>query len=327
MCVFVLIFAILPVQTWALETDKERIDHINLHVDNQNVQLDEPAYIKDERLFIPVRAIVESLGGTINWNPDEQQIYFTTDTGDSLMFSIGMSQMNFNNHTYFMDVAPFMIDNRMYIPLRHAAEFFHADVVWDVATLSASFTRIPLYTVVEADTIKSISEKLQITQALLLERNAIQADQIQPGDKLKVRIPDIMEHKLLAPKDDSEEVSIESNPDYMLLAKIIQVEVGYESYEAQLAVGSVIMNRVKDKRFPNTIRDVIYSRGQFPPAHNGLLDKSKPSESVLKAAKAVLKGENNVPGAVYFYNPKVTKGQFWSNLTLVKKIGSHRYVK
>jgi N-acetylmuramoyl-L-alanine amidase len=326
MCVIILIFALLPVQNWALESDKERIDHINMLVDHEPLQFEDPAFIKNERLFIPVRSIVESLGGTINWNPDEQQIYFTTDAGDSLMFTVDTAQMIFNDHTYWMDVEPFIIDNKMYIPLRHAAEFFHADVTWDATTHTASFTRIPLFTVTENASVTTISEQFQITEALLLERNSIQPEDIQPGDVLKVLIPEIMENKLLATKA-SKDVSIESSPDYMLLAKIIQVEVGYESYESQLAVGSVIMNRVQDKKFPNTIHDVIYSRGQFPPAHNGLLDKSKPSDSVLRAAKAVLSGENNVLGALYFYNPKVTTGKFWTSRTLVKKIGNHRYVK
>jgi N-acetylmuramoyl-L-alanine amidase len=327
MCVIILIFALLPVQNWALESDKERIDHINMLVDDEPLQFEDPAYIKNERLFIPVRSVVESLGGTINWNPDEQQIYLTTDAGDSLMFTADSAQMIFNDHTYWMDVEPFIFDNRMYIPFRHAAEFFHADVTWDATTLTASFTRIPLFTVNEDDTVAAISEQFQITEALLLERNSINPEDIQPGDVLKVLIPDIMENKLPKQIATSNDVSIESSPDYMLLAKIIQVEAGYENYESQIAVGSVIMNRVKDKKFPDTIHDVIYSKGQFPPAHNGLLDKSKPNKSVLRAAKAVLSGENNVPGALYFYNPKVTKSKFWTSRTLVKKIGNHRYVK
>jgi N-acetylmuramoyl-L-alanine amidase len=329
MCIYILLLTLLPIQTWALELDKDRIDHINMLIDNEPLELNEPTYLKNGRLFIPIRSIVESLGGTINWKPDEQQIFLSTASGDTLMFTVGIPQMIFNDRVYIMDVKPFMIEDRMYIPLRHAAEFLHTDVTWNATTLTASFTSIPLYTVEEGDSLTSISEKFNISESLLLERNSNLDADWQTGDILKISIPDIMEHKLAVPKPESIQVtaSIESNPDYILLAKIIQVEVGYESYEAQLAVGSVIMNRVNDKRFPNTIHDVIYQRGQFPPAHNGLLAKSKPNESVLRAAKAVLNGENNVKGAVYFYNPKVTKGKFWSSLTLIEKIGNHRYVK
>jgi N-acetylmuramoyl-L-alanine amidase len=84
---------------------------------------------------------------------------------------------------------------------------------------------------------------------------------------------------------------------------------------------------VKDSRFPKTIRDVIYSGKQFPPAHNGLLDKSVPKANALRAAKDALNGKNNVEDAVYFYNPKVTKGKFWSSLTVIDTVGSHRFAK
>ncbi|WEK53714.1 MAG: cell wall hydrolase [Candidatus Cohnella colombiensis] len=115
--------------------------------------------------------------------------------------------------------------------------------------------------------------------------------------------------------------------DLKLLAKITQVEAGYESYEGQLAVANVILNRVKDSRFPSTIRDVIYSGKQFPPAHNGLLDKSVPNASVLRAAKDALNGKNNVEDAIYFFNPRVSKGSFWSSLKVIDTIGTHRFAK
>lgn len=118
-----------------------------------------------------------------------------------------------------------------------------------------------------------------------------------------------------------------TDEDFKLLAKITQVESGYESYEGQLAVANVILNRVKSSKFPNTIRDVIYSGKQFPPAHNGLLDKSVPNESVLRAVKDALNGKNNVEDAVYFFNPKYSKGSFWSGLDVITTIGVHRFAK
>lgn len=115
--------------------------------------------------------------------------------------------------------------------------------------------------------------------------------------------------------------------DYLLLSKLVQVEAGYESYEGQLAVANVILNRVKDTRFPDSIRGVIYSGKQFPPAHNGLLDKSEPNASVLRATKDALNGRNNVEGAVYFFNPKVTKGAFWDRLEVVATFDNHSFAK
>jgi len=115
--------------------------------------------------------------------------------------------------------------------------------------------------------------------------------------------------------------------DHLLLARIAMVEAGNESYEGQLAVANVILNRVKDERFPDSIRGVIYAGKQFPPAHNGLLDRSKPNADALRAARDALNGKNNVGQALYFYNPDVTKGAFWSGLDVVATIGSHRFAR
>jgi spore germination cell wall hydrolase CwlJ-like protein len=57
------------------------------------------------------------------------------------------------------------------------------------------------------------------------------------------------------------------------------------------------------------------------------LDRSVPKATALRAAKDALNGKNNVEDAVYFYNPRVTKGDFWSGLSTVGTIGSHRFAK
>ena len=91
--------------------------------------------------------------------------------------------------------------------------------------------------------------------------------------------------------------------DVELLAAIIQCEAGYECYEGQVAVGAVVMNRVRSAAFPNTIYGVVYAPGQFTPAGAGLVDKklaSGLSASCLQAAQEVLDGYSNVGGALYF---------------------------
>ena len=76
--------------------------------------------------------------------------------------------------------------------------------------------------------------------------------------------------------------------DLRLMASIINCEAGGESYQGKLAVGIVVMNRVSSKAFPNTIRKVIYQRGQFSPVRNGALNKR------IKAAKKVLSGQDYI---------------------------------
>ena len=93
--------------------------------------------------------------------------------------------------------------------------------------------------------------------------------------------------------------------DLRLMASIINCEAGGESYQGQVAVGIVVMNRVRSKQFPNTIRKVIYQRGQFSPVRNGMLRKklaqydagkirSRQWKSCIKAAKTALNGQTIV---------------------------------
>ncbi len=90
----------------------------------------------------------------------------------------------------------------------------------------------------------------------------------------------------------------------LLLAAIIHCEARGESYEGQVAVGAVVLNRVRSAAFPNTIRGVIYAPGQFTPAMTGKLDQVVASgdinASCIKAAKEVLSGYSNVGARLYF---------------------------
>ena len=89
-----------------------------------------------------------------------------------------------------------------------------------------------------------------------------------------------------------------------LLAALIHCEAGGEPYEGQMAVGAVVMNRVRSKAFPNSISGVIYSPGQFTPAMTGKLDRllesGKIYESCYKAAKEALSGNSNVGDRLFF---------------------------
>lgn len=94
-----------------------------------------------------------------------------------------------------------------------------------------------------------------------------------------------------------------SADDVTLLAAIIQCEAGGCSYEGKLAVGAVVMNRVKSSSFPNTISGVIYQRGQFSPARTGKLASRLArgvSASCRQAAMEALSGKDNTNGAKYF---------------------------
>lgn len=91
--------------------------------------------------------------------------------------------------------------------------------------------------------------------------------------------------------------------DTRLLAALIQCEAGSESEEGKLAVGAVVMNRVRSGAYPNTISGVIYASGQFPPALNGKVARvyeGNVSDACITAAQKALDGETNVGEATHF---------------------------
>lgn len=90
----------------------------------------------------------------------------------------------------------------------------------------------------------------------------------------------------------------------LLLAALIHCEAGGESYEGQVAVGAVVMNRVRSAAYPNTIHGVIYASGQFTPAMTGKLNRvyesGKIYESCIRAAEEALSGVSNVGDMTHF---------------------------
>lgn len=91
--------------------------------------------------------------------------------------------------------------------------------------------------------------------------------------------------------------------DVTLLAAIIQCEAGNEIYEGQLAVGAVVMNRVRAAGYPGTVYEVIYQKSQFPPATSGAVAKvvaKGPKQSCIQAAQEALNGTDNTSGATCF---------------------------
>lgn len=92
--------------------------------------------------------------------------------------------------------------------------------------------------------------------------------------------------------------------DLRLMAALIQCEAGSEPYEGKLAVGAVVMNRVKSGAYPNTISGVIYASGQFTPAVNGKVAKvynnGKINDSCYQAAQEAMAGVSNVGDATHF---------------------------
>jgi len=97
--------------------------------------------------------------------------------------------------------------------------------------------------------------------------------------------------------------------DVDLLARLITAEAGSQPYNAKVSVGAVVINRVKNPLYPNTISGVIYERSngyyQFTPVINGWINKPATSDSI-KAAYDALKGIDPTKGALYYFDNSAT---------------------
>lgn len=294
------------------------VEEVTIKLDGKIVKMTDPAFIRNGRMYVPATHIAKLLGAKSSWDDDNEEVTIHTALNDKIVLGDGVPVVYFNDDRYILDEAPFITDGRLYVPLRQMSEMLHANILLNTESGIVDLTKVQPAVLSEENSLDEISKKVGSSKSELLKRNGLNSkDIIKPGTKLKVVIPSILD-KPAKPFTES---------DLMLLAKITMVEAGSETYLGQLAIANVILNRVKDSKFPDSIHDVIYSGKQFPPAHNGLLDKSKPNASVLRAAKDALNGKNNVENAVYFFNPDISQGGFWSSLDVVATIGTHSFAK
>lgn len=122
-----------------------------------------------------------------------------------------------------------------------------------------------------------------------------------------------------------------TSTDLYWLSRIIHAEAEAEPYAGKVAVGNVILNRVKSDQFPNTIKGVIfeYYKGipQFSPVADGTIYNT-PNADSIRAAKAAFAGTSYVGAATYFFNPDKSEGTWIvRNKTFVKRIGEHVFYR
>ena len=119
-----------------------------------------------------------------------------------------------------------------------------------------------------------------------------------------------------------------STSDIQLMARAINGEARGEPYEGQVAVGAVILNRVKDSRFPNSISGVIYQPGAFTAVSDGQINAAiSEGSTVYKAAQDAMNGWDPTGGCVYYFNPSTATNKWIWSRPLIKTIGKHRFCK
>lgn len=110
------------------------------------------------------------------------------------------------------------------------------------------------------------------------------------------------------------------------LAKLIHGEARGESFEGQVAVGAVVLNRVHSNAFPSSIPKVIFQKGQFTAIDDGQFN-TKPTATSYKAARKALNGVDPTHGALYYYNPKIATSLWSKSRPTLLTIGQHDFTR
>ncbi len=127
-------------------------------------------------------------------------------------------------------------------------------------------------------------------------------------------------------KSSKKDSGVSNKGSIELLAKLINAEARGEPYKGQVAVGAVVLNRVKSSKFPNTISGVIYQKKQFSCIADGQINKPiEKGSTVRKAAEEAMNGVDPTGGALYFYNPKTAKSDWLFTRKTMLTIGRHRF--
>lgn len=184
---------------------------------------------------------------------------------------------------------------------------------------------IPLekYTVAKGDTLYKISQKYNISLFKLRQANNIWTNDIYVGQVLDIPIvQETQAEDTTIPNEKQEPVTDTQAPeeapvtapsyteeDLDLLARLIMAETENQPYEAKVAVGSVVMNRVESGLFAPTISGVINQKigqyYQFTPVENGWINRPA-NEDCIRAAKEALSGVDTTDGAIWYYDDSTT---------------------
>lgn len=113
-----------------------------------------------------------------------------------------------------------------------------------------------------------------------------------------------------------------TSSDLYLLAKTIYAEGRGEPYAGQVAIGAVILNRVRSSAFPNSVSGVVYQKGAFTAVSDGQINLS-PDSAAMSAAQDAVNGWDPTGGAIYYYNPAVATSSWIFSRKTVTVIGKH----
>jgi len=185
------------------------------------------------------------------------------------------------------------------------------------------------YTVKSGDTMSKIAREngLSLQELEKLNPHVQNLDIIYTGETIHT-------NHLMAVESDKADTAAKplvsreySSYEIDLLARLVRAEAQGEPFEGKVAVADVVLNRVKSPAFPDTIRGVIYQKGQFQPVQNGQINKPADRDSIEAVSEALI-GNGHLSGdSLYFYNPDTAASRWLDSRTTTLAIGNHVFKK
>ena len=172
------------------------------------------------------------------------------------------------------------------------------------------------YQVQRGDSLYVIARMYGMTVDELKALNGLKSEVIRPGQILTVSYGNVRDYPVGVRLSDQE---------VKWLAQMIYAEARGEPYLGQVAVGAVILNRLKSPQFPNTLYGVLFQRNAFQPVKNGAFF-NEPDEKAYRAAYEALMGHDPTNGALYFFNPRQSNDKFMHSRPATVTIGRHRFM-
>jgi N-acetylmuramoyl-L-alanine amidase len=179
---------------------------------------------------------------------------------------------------------------------------------------------VEIYTAKKESSLSKISKQFGVAEKKIQKANYKKTDKVSAGDKLI--IPPAPKKKKLK----AENKMALSTAEKDLLARLVHAEAKGEPHSGKVAVAEVVLNRVEDKKFPDTVKEVIYEDRQFEPVDNGMINKPAGKDS-KKAVQEALTDKRKDGDSLFFFNPSKTNSKWLRTRAVTKEIGNHRFAK
>lgn len=283
---------------------------VKILVNNSEIYSDVEPFLINDTTYVPLRFVSNALNvKEITWNQNAQAITIKKEN-KTLKFFINKNYAYINNEYRSLKGMPLLKDNRTFVPLRIISETLGATVNWNPDT-NTVFIETPKSSNVSQNNSGNTSQSGTSSN---ISSNKPSSGSSSAG--------------ISSSKPNSNTAVNVTEDAIFWLARIIEAESAGEPHKGKVAVGEVILNRVKSNEFPNTIWGVIFDNTyaiQFEPVANGTIYNT-PSEASIAAAKEALSGSNYVNGALYFLNPR-TASSSWiaKNRQFCMTIANHDF--